>query len=228
MSETVYVKANQMIRAVKPEICIGDLGDIWCADPAMLARCRSLRLFTMYTERRICSIADVIQTINGVYPQAVVESVGEADFIIEYKPQANQNRSLEWVKFALVWIVIVCGAAFAILTFNEDVSVAAIFALIHEALTGEARERLTWLEGGYALGLGGGILIFYSHLTRRKEISDPTPLDAEMRAYEKELYTTMIENAAREKQQEKTGAWDNPEASQKKSVKKQEKGSRDV
>lgn len=197
MNETLYIKAEQMIRVTAPDVTLGDLGELWCSNPSVLAKSRSLRLMKMKGERTVASIVDVVRTVEENIPQVTVENLGESDFVIEYKPVRHRVKIWEWLKFAAVWLVIFFGAAFAIATFNEDVSVTKVFEAIHQGLTGQERTGFTWLEGGYAVGLSAGILVFYDHLSKRKETSDPTPMDVEMRTYEKDLYTTMIDNKAR-------------------------------
>ncbi len=203
MNDTLYIKAEQMIRVTVPEVTIDDLGDCWCSNSSVLNRCRALRLLRMHGCRQVFSIIDVIQVIEKNCPNVTVSSVGESDFVIEYKPVQTHRKVWEYSKFIFVWLIIFFGAAFAIATFNEDVSVTKVFADIHQMFTGEERFGLTWLEAGYAVGISGGILIFYNHFSGKKEHSDPTPLDVEMRTYEKELYTTMIDTKSREERKEK-------------------------
>lgn len=199
MKETLYLKADKNIWVSCQDVTVGNLGELWCSNPSVLAQCKSLRLMKMSGRRTVSSAVDAIKLIEENIPQVTVCNLGETDFVIEYKPPEKHSAILEWIKFAAVWIVIFLGAAFAIATFNEDVSVLKLFEAIHFGITGQQRTGFTWLEGGYAVGLALGIIVFYNHISRQKETSDPTPLDVEMRTYEKEMYTTMIDNAQRKK-----------------------------
>ena len=42
-----------------------------------------------------------------------------------------------------------------------------------------------------------GIILFFNHVGRKKITPDPTPIQIEMRKYEKDVDTTFIENAGR-------------------------------
>ena len=53
------------------------------------------------------------------------------------------------------------------------------------------------IEIGYSLGLGGGIILFYNHIGKRRITKDPTPIEVEMRLYEKDVNETIIDNATR-------------------------------
>ncbi len=197
MNDTLYIKADQVVRVKMPDVKIGDLGEMWCSNSSVLDRCKVLRLTRMHGCRQIASIIDVVRIIEEHCPGVIVSSVGEQDFVIEYKPSEYHWKIWEYLKFFLIWIVLFFGAAFSIAAFNEDVSVIQIFEAVHTMFTGQERNGITWLEIGYAAGISGGILIFYNHFSKKKEHSDPTPLDIEMRTYEKDLYTTMLSNADR-------------------------------
>lgn len=199
MNDTLYIKADNCVRVTDRDISIGNIGEVWCSNPSVLARCKALRIARMKGTRQIFSIVDVVRVIEENIPQVTVSSVGEQDFVVEYKPLTHHSAVWEWSKFTVVWLVIFFGAAFAIATFNEDVSVLEVFSIVHKSITGQERTGFTWLECGYAAGLALGIMVFYNHLSRKKESSDPTPLDVEMRTYEKELYTTMIDSTQRQK-----------------------------
>ena len=65
----------------------------------------------------------------------------------------------------------------------------------YEFILGE--EDFTVLEICYSIGLFLGIMIFFNHLGRKKITHDPTPIQVEMRTYEKDVDTTFIENCGR-------------------------------
>ena len=50
---------------------------------------------------------------------------------------------------------------------------------------------------GLALGLLLGVLIFFNHFGKRKLTTDPTPIEVQMRLYEDEVDTAIIQNASR-------------------------------
>ena len=62
---------------------------------------------------------------------------------------------------------------------------------------GTKKGNVTELEVFYCLGLAVGILVFFNHIGKKKITSDPTPIQVEMRKYEKDVDTAFIENAGR-------------------------------
>ncbi len=83
------------------------------------------------------------------------------------------------------------------MAFNNDVQVHDVFAQIYELFAGKEHEGFTILECSYSIGLGAGILIFYNHFGKRKLSKDPTPLEIEMRLYENDINTTLIDGVKR-------------------------------
>ena len=49
------------------------------------------------------------------------------------------------------------------------------------------------LEISYSIGIGLGVVLYFNHFGRRKFTQDPTPLEVEMRVYEDDIDTTIIE-----------------------------------
>ena len=42
-----------------------------------------------------------------------------------------------------------------------------------------------------------GILVFFNHFGKKKFTVDPTPMEIQMRLYENDIQTTLVENASR-------------------------------
>ena len=53
------------------------------------------------------------------------------------------------------------------------------------------------LEVSYSVGVAAGILIFFNHFGKKRFTVDPTPMEVQMRLYENDIQTTLVENADR-------------------------------
>ena len=203
MADTMYIKIGQKIRVTQPSVSIGELGDLWCANASIQAHCKAL-------QRAVGDILKVTQLIQKEYPTVQVENLGETDFIIEYVQERKKRPVWEYTKVVLVCMMIFFGSAFSIMTFNADVSVDQVFGDLHRLMTGQERtaiasirNAITWLEGGYAAGLFLGILIFYNHFRTKKRVMDPTPLEVEMREYERTVNQSILDQNERIKSKQK-------------------------
>ena len=101
------------------------------------------------------------------------------------------------VKTAFVCLISFFGAAFSIMTFNTDADVGKLFRQIYEQVTGSVSNGFTILEFTYSVGLGLGVLFFFNHFSRVKITSDPSPMQVQMRIYEDQVNSTVIEDINR-------------------------------
>ena len=200
-SATVYVKIPQKVLLTEPQANLGQLGTVWCEEKALAARCMALRVCSFQEgvpELKSGSLIDITKQIQQMTPGTQVQNLGETEFLMLYQPEKT-SRWLGVVKTVLIFIVLFCGAAFSILTFNQDVDVSKVLDTLYELVTGRMPAGTTWMEMGYAIGLPVGIVGFYNHFSCRKKLGDPTPLQVQMRQYEKNVNQTVLENDSRRK-----------------------------
>ena len=200
MSKTVYLNISQITEVHHKEIQLKDVADVYCDDSAVMNKCNALRIKTIHLDRNkryIESTLDVIKKLVEMDPSITVNNVGEVDYIIDYHKPKSPNWIWQWAKAIFVCIICYCGAAFAIMTFNNDVSVTEVFNEIYKIIMREESSGFTILEISYSVGLAIGIVGFFNHFTKIKINTDPTPLEVEMRLYEDNISKTLIQNDGR-------------------------------
>lgn len=206
-SETIYIKADRNVEVTSPDVKLGDVLQIECVNPNMLAKIKTLKLIKFqHTDeknqnRRAVSILKVIACIHAEYPNAQIENLGEKDFIVTYEEQQTAGGFIHFLKTAGVAVISFTGAAFSTMAFNNDVDTSKLFSQIYKQLTGRVSDGFTMLELTYSIGLIIGILVFFNHFGKKKFTVDPTPMEVEMRLYENDIQTTLIENFSREGQE---------------------------
>ena len=72
-----------------------------------------------------------------------------------------------------------------------------MFKKVYLLITGTESDGFTVIEFMYSIGLAVGIIIFYNHFGKAKITKDPTPIEVEMRTYEDEINTVLVEVADR-------------------------------
>ena len=85
------------------------------------------------------------------------------------------------------------------MTFNTDVDVGTLIQKIYFQVTGKISSGFTILEISYSIGLAIGVLFFLNHFSHLKFSADPTPMQVQMRKYEDDVNTTILEDLNREK-----------------------------
>lgn len=202
--EIVYVKAERNSICREPQVKIQDVMSVQCSDPAICAGIKNKTFYSFEKKEtskkkriEVFSILKIIELIQNDYPQVEVVSYGEQDFVVEYMEEPLAPKWLEYLKVGAVCLLIFLGSAFTIMAFNNDVSVGEVFDRFYGQIMGVEKPNVTEIEVCYCLGLAVGILVFFNHIGKKKIASDPTPIQVEMRKYEKDVDTTFIENAGR-------------------------------
>ena len=203
-STTLYLKADRNVEVSKQNIMLGDLVNMECSDKAILMKVKTLRILKIREEkeqRYVISVLKIIACIHEQYPRLEIQNLGETDMIVTYEDQKTPSYAWHLTKTAFVTAVTFCGAAFSIMAFNNDVDVTKLFDQIYHLVTGNKPGGITILEIAYSAGLMIGILIFFNHFGKRRFTVDPTPMEVQMRVYENDIQTTLIENAARKEKE---------------------------
>lgn len=203
-NETVYIKGEQNVEVTKREVTLGDILSMECADQSVVSRLKTIRLLKIQAaqkHRYVVSVLKIIECIHQVYPNLDVQNMGETDIIITYEDQKTPGRLVHALKITSVIVITFTGAAFSIMSFNNDVDTPKLFSQIYELLMGRPKQGFSLLELTYCIGLIVGILVFFNHFGGKRFSVDPTPMEVEMRLYEKDIQTTLIETYSRKEQE---------------------------
>ena len=172
----------------------------------LLNRLRVLPVATLDEKkpgRYVMSVSDLLKMIQKAEPSVDISPLGETDFIITYQTPSAASELFRKVKIFFVCLASFFGAAFSIMTFNNDVDIQGLFSDIYQLFTGQTSDGFTVLELSYSFGLGIGIILFFNHFAGKRIETDPTPLDVQMHTYEQDVnQTIMSAYAAREQQKE--------------------------
>ncbi len=193
MSEKIYLSCNRNNKLSKRNVRIGDIATVWCKDNStakMISDAEFLQIEDVNKRRLVVDVSVVLGAIAVVCPQGDVQVLGDTEFIICYEKKSPSKLS-ELIKVILVSFIILFGSGFAIMAYNNDVGVKDVFVQIYNILPG-ARQGI--LELAYSFGVFAGIVVFYNHLGKFYLTKDPTPIEVEMRAYEKNLDDAIIRN----------------------------------
>lgn len=207
MSDMLHLQIEQNIQVNHNHIYLQDLAKLSCNNPKILNRLRVMPVINLDKDkpgRYVMAAMDLVTLIQKKEPDLEINTIGEPKFIITYKNSPGPGMLWEWTKVLFVGLASFFGAAFSIMTFNNDVDVGLLFSKIYMQVTGQPSTNFTILEITYSLGVGLGLLFFFNHFGRLKITTDPTPMQVQMRIYEDEINTSIIEDIDRQMEHEKT------------------------
>lgn len=198
--ETVYLKLERDVKVVTYDVTINDVAGISCTDNTLTAKIKCIKLFHMdvkKSKREIISVIKVVDSIIREFPDAEIQCIGEKECVVEYVGDKKKHRIWDIIKVIFVSLIAFFGAGFAIMTFNEDVSVPDVFGNLHSLVFGVMPDGPGVLEFTYSIGLTLGIILFYNHIGGRRITKDPTPIEVQMRMYESNVNDALVETVNR-------------------------------
>ena len=196
----VYVKAERCSVVSQRKVHVEDVAELFSNDKTLEKRLRREVLLVVQDNRQekfAFSVLKLFEILSAEHKNVEWVNAGEDEFIVEYKPPKKVSLAWEVLKTAFVCLTVFFGAAFTIMTFNQDVAVADVFRMMEELVIGAGAESKV-IEIAYSVGLPFGVILFFNHFSRLKIDNDPTPLQVQMRLYEDNVNKTVIENASRE------------------------------
>lgn len=202
MSDTLYLQLDMNIQVHHPHVYLQDIARLSCSNSKILNRLRVLPVANLDSRkagRYVMSVMDLIDMIQKKEPDLTVSHVGEPDFILTYSKENTPDMIFRWFKIIFVCLATFFGAAFSIMTFNTDVDVGTLFRQIYFQVTGRPSNGFTILEISYSIGLAVGILFFFNHFGHLNFSADPAPMQVQMRKYEDDVNTTILEYLNRKK-----------------------------
>ncbi len=204
MADNIYLDINQSAKVNIKDVYLRDVATITCQDKNVLNRLKTTKIFTFHPDdnkRYILSALKIIEIITEIYPSYTINVIGQDKLILEYEDGKPINKLWEFIKISFICITLFFGAGFAIMTFNSEAGVNDLFAYIYRLFTNKTSDGFTPLEIGYAIGIFSGITLFYNHLGKKKITKDPTPVEIEIRKYETDVNTTLIDGVKRKDSQ---------------------------
>lgn len=154
-NEVVYVKAYRNTEVFHEDVFLKDVAEVRCSNSQISAKVRSIKVHHFgkdVSPKCVISILKIIEFIENACPDVTVESLGEADFLVEIV-RVNKHKGWQQAcKAALVCFVSFFGTAFTIMAFHNDIGIRDIFAEMLDSIPIFSRRI------GFRHGLGMAIL----------------------------------------------------------------------
>lgn len=195
MDKTIFLKCSSHSKVKQGNVTLKDVAEVYCADTNLANKAKAVAITSLKKEgeRKVLSVLYIMEQIEKALPDAVMESIGEIDVIVEWE----KPLKMEILKIAAVSLIAFFGTAFTIMAFHNDIGIRSVFEEIYHITRGTAPEGVGVLEVCYCLGLFLGITVFFNHIGKKTFTDDPTPVSVAMHNYEKDVNQAIVENAER-------------------------------
>ncbi|NLL77418.1 MAG: stage V sporulation protein AA [Clostridiales bacterium] len=199
--ETLYLKAERSVEVTVDDVFLKDVAKVYCADSHIATKVKAIKIHRFgekEPKRQVFGILKLIEMIQQSCPNVVIENVGETDVLVKRVNVDKHKGFIQSLKIIFVAGISFFGTAFTIMAFHNDIGINKVFGKVYELVMGQPAANYTILELAYSVGLSLGIIIFFNHIGGRRITKDPTPIEVEMRIYEKDVNDALIETADRE------------------------------
>lgn len=197
---SLYIKVNKNNLLNSKTVHLEDVAKLYSTDTNLVTKLNKSTIYHIKENKKKLysfSVFKLFEEIDKNFPGLDIQNVGDTDFIVQYEPPKKKYKIIDYGKVAFVSFIVFFGAAFTIMTFNEDVSIKELFKLVYELVMQDEKAGGTIMEIAYAVGMPIGVIVFFDHFSKIKMGIDPTPMQVQVKIYEEDLDKAVIENANR-------------------------------
>lgn len=210
MSETVcYIKMERNVESTSEDVYFKDAGSVLCADNMVAAKIKSIKIHKFVKENKkeskkkddkrcVISVLKIIELIQQTCPDVTVENLGETEVLLELIDVEKHKGIQQYLKIIMVALISFFGTSFTIMAYHNDIGISNVFSQVYRIVMGNEPQGVSALELAYSVGLSLGIIVFFNHIGGRRITKDPTPIEVEMKKYEKDVNDALVDTAERE------------------------------
>ncbi|WFA09601.1 stage V sporulation protein AA [Tissierella sp. Yu-01] len=201
--EKVYVVLKEKATLdIKDSIYVKDIGNVYCLNEEIR---KTIEDTEVYSSKGIetWDLINTVDIVNKVLENSDVDIkfYGASDILLEIKSQEKQNKLLELLKILFVSFSLFFGAALGIMYFHEDVNMSETMKKLYFSFTGIEKDNPLLMVIPYSIGLGIGMLTFFSRVisTSKRRRMEPGPMDIELYLYDKDMEDYIMNELSKHK-----------------------------
>lgn len=195
----IYIKLDAHVRVSQKEVRLADMASVYCSDEKMKGQAEDVLVFSFDKEdgqKEVISILYIYEMIEQAMGRDIqLHSIGGSDCLVDLISGKKPSKFFGVLQVALVSLVTFLGAAFSIMTYNEDAGVDDVFNTLYEMFMGPDSGNGV-LEFTYSIGIALGILVFFNHF-EKKGRRNPTAMEIQMDKYEQDMVDAYVKSSDR-------------------------------
>lgn len=205
--EQVYINLEtKQAVDLNTHVYVEDVGEVYCSNEVIKKKIEKIRVYNGKDKEMYDYISgtEITTKILDTVDNIDITIIGGPDVLLEIKGKEEQSKILNFLKIALVTIVLFFGAGVAIVNFHEDVDMKKTMQKMHYTITGIKNKDPLILTIPLSLGIGIGMFSFFSRVfsfsKRRRQ--EPGPMELELFLYDKDLEDSILNEIKSNKKSE--------------------------
>lgn len=191
-NQKVYIELKKKSAVdVNTKVMVKDISDVYCSRPDIMKKVEDVKLDSGSIEENwdYLGAVEIAEKILDKYPNLDLDILGSSEVVIEYKSQEEKMPFWEFIKVTLVCIVLFFGATIAIVNFHEDVNTRESLEKIYFIFTGVKKKDPLIMGIPYSIGIGVGMLTFFSRIfsSSKRRKKEPGPMEVELFLYDDQV-----------------------------------------
>ena len=147
----VYIKAQESVCLVHPEIKIKDIMSLYCTDKDLEQKIKNQSVYHFigdHDQRKCFSVLMLVEVIKQVDKTLDVINLGAEDFIVYYKRKQEESKIFHYGKIVFVILVAFFGASFSIMDSDTIVTGRSVGAPVRVLKNRMSREYVRQEKAG--------------------------------------------------------------------------------
>ena len=208
-NEIVYIILNNKKSiSTNQDVYIKDIAKVSSNNPKTKKKLEDLKIYKGKKDEDWDYISSDIITekISERYKDIDINIIGSSEILLEIKSLEGKSGLGQIVKVLAICIVLFLGSGIAIINFHEDVNMQKSIEKIYYTVTGEKKDKPLIMTIPYSIGLGVGVITFFTRVIsksdrRRKE---PGPMEIELYLYNKDMEEYLLNELLEKEDKEKS------------------------
>lgn len=206
--ENVFIKlSKKRTMGLGVNVYIKDIASVYANDPKILKDVKNLKIYNKKEDEDWDYIdsMDVLNKIGEYNPDLQINLLGSDDVLLELKSREEERPVSEFIKVALICILLLFGTALAIVNFHEDVNMAESIEKLYFTFTGEKDSNPYIMTIPYSIGLVVGMGVFFNRIisTSKRRKKEPGPMEMELYLYDADMEECLLEKTIQSKKENK-------------------------
>lgn len=197
VKKDIYIKLDNHVRVTEKAVPLRQMASVYCEDEALKKQSDNVIIFSFNKEEK--ESVSILYIYERLYQELgkdiQLHSIGESDCVVDLTDDKRPSGIWSFIQVVFVSLVTFFGAAFSIMTYNEDAGVPDVFETLYEMFMGNQGGNGV-LEITYSVGIGLGVLVFFTHF-EKKGRRDLTAMEVQMDKYEKDVIEAYVKSSER-------------------------------
>lgn len=202
--EEVYIVLDtKKVIPINDNVYVKDVALVSCQDTNIQKKVENVKVYKGKAEEDWDFIGadEITDKVLAKHKDVNINMLGSPEVLLEIKSFGDNRGIMQFIKVLLVCIIIFWGAGMAIINFHEDVNMVKSIEKVYYTITGNKKSTPLIMTIPYSIGIGVGVITFFSRIISRsrRRRKEPGPMEIELFLYDQDMEQYILNELKKEK-----------------------------